>query len=84
VYKTLFHPRSIKFLKTIDKKTLTGLTAKLKELNTDPRSNKLDIKRLTNRQSYRMRYRDIRVIYEIDDAKKVIYVEDVGFRGEIY
>ena len=34
--------------------------------------------------SYRMRVGDIRIVYSIDEAAKTVFVEVIGFRGDVY
>lgn len=41
-------------------------------------------RKLTGREGWRIRIRDYRIIYEIDDAGKVVTVLDIGHRRDIY
>jgi mRNA interferase RelE/StbE len=34
--------------------------------------------------SYRMRVGDICIVYSIDEAEKTVFVEVIGFRGDVY
>lgn len=43
-----------------------------------------DIKRLKGSSDYRLRVGDIRVVYAIDHAEKVIYIKAIDNRGGIY
>jgi len=81
--KLLFHPRTHKFLRKLNKKEAIELFQKIEELSKDPFSNQLDIKKLTTtKRTYRMRIGQKRVVYEIMD--NVIYIQDIDFRGNIY
>lgn len=51
-------------------------------LGSDPRPN--GCRKLTGREGWRLRVGPYRVIYEIDDAVRVITVLDVGHRRDIY
>lgn len=84
-FSLLYHPRSLKFLKKISKKEAANLIEKLEILAKNPKTENLDIKKLaTTNKSFRLRVGKIRIIYEIDQNKKIIYVQDVDFRGNIY
>ena len=50
----------------------------------DPRDPKLDVKKLAGRDGFRLRIGDWRVLYDIDDAVRVIAIEDVVQRGKAY
>lgn len=41
-------------------------------------------RKLTDREGWRLRVGPYRVIYEIDDANRIVTVLDVGHRGDIY
>jgi len=85
MYKLLYRPECIKFLKKIPKKDGFAIIQKLELLSKKPftRSN-LDIKKLAAKQSYRLRYRSIRVIFELDPKSQTIYINEINFRGSIY
>ena len=34
--------------------------------------------------SFRLRVGNIRIIYSIDDTIKIVYIEVIGFRGDVY
>jgi len=34
--------------------------------------------------SFRLRMGNIRIIYSVDESKKVVYIEVIGFRGDVY
>jgi mRNA interferase RelE/StbE len=44
----------------------------------------LDVKRLAGRSGYGLRVENWRALYEVDDAIRVIAVEDVVQRGRAY
>ena len=41
-------------------------------------------KKLTGREGWRIRVGDYRIIYEIDDARSVVTVLDIGHRRDVY
>ena len=77
-------PRDVeKELKKIAKPDIIGVLEKLEQLATGSAS--LDIKKLAGfRNLYRLRYRDYRIIYEIQEAKLIIHVVLFGHRREVY
>lgn len=40
--------------------------------------------KLTGRPGWRIRVGDVRVIYEIDDEKRIVTILDIGHRRDIY
>ena len=34
--------------------------------------------------SYRLRIGNIRIIYSVDNTLKIVYIEVIGFRGDVY
>ena len=89
VFELLYHPRALKFLKKIPKKDAVNILEKLEKLATNPNPStvvtNLDIKRLaTTQKSFRLRVGKIRVVYEIEEQSKIIYIQDIDFRGNIY
>lgn len=85
MFKLLYHPRVLKFLKKLSKKETKLILEKLEILAKDPFSGHLDIKKLeTTQRSYRLRIGNLRVIFEVDSQKKVIFIHEIGFRGSIY
>lgn len=51
-------------------------------LQSDPRPK--NALRLTNREEYRIRHGDYRILYLIEDEVKIVQIEHVGHRGEVY
>ncbi len=54
----------------------------IEALSQDPRPP--GCKKLVNRDGWRIRVGDYRVIYEIDDPRRVVTVLHVGHRSDIY
>jgi len=83
--KVVFHPQTKKFLKKITRQDLVQVIKKIEQLQKNPFDKQLDIKKLaTKGNSYRLRIGKIRVIYEIDFKKNILYIYDIDFRGNIY
>ena len=84
-YKLFYHPRSLKFLSKIERKTFLDLVEKIDNLIIIPWKIKQEIKKLpTAKNSYRLRVGKIRVIFEINHQNKIIYILDIDYRGNIY
>ena len=58
------------------------LTTKLAALAADPRPNGRE--KLAGLEAYRIRVGDYRVLYEIDDAKRMVVVVRVRHRRDVY
>jgi mRNA interferase RelE/StbE len=50
----------------------------------DPHAVNNNVKKLTGRPGYRLRVGDWRVIYELDDGLRILAVERIAPRGEVY
>lgn len=61
------------------------LNAAFDHLATDPLHH-YNIKQLSGdlQGSYRLRVGDIRIVYSVADAVKIVFIEVVGFRGDVY
>lgn len=57
---------------------------KLRALARDPFAPNANVRRLEGRAGYRLRIGDWRVLYEVEVARIVIWVIDIGPRGDIY
>lgn len=85
MYEIEFTKKATKELRIIDKQITVSLMKKINNLSKDPYAKNLYIKKLKNMKNlYRLRYREYRVIYEINNNKLVITVIKVGARGGVY
>jgi mRNA interferase RelE/StbE len=83
--KILYHPKAIKFLSKLPKKTSLRVLEKIEALKKSPYSGNLDIKKLVGtKQFYRLRIANIRAIFKIDISTKTIFIRDIDYRGNIY
>ena len=79
-YRFSFHKRGRVFLasKSADQKARI-----LESIHKLPHTG--DVKKLSNsKNTYRLRVGDIRVVFTVDSENKVVYVEDIGNRGDVY
>ena len=86
MYKVLYHPTVFKFFHKISKKDLQNIISKIEKVSQNPsETGNLDIKKLINtNSSYRLRYRNFRIVYQLDRTKKIVYIREIDFRGNIY
>ncbi|PYU16398.1 MAG: type II toxin-antitoxin system mRNA interferase toxin, RelE/StbE family [Acidobacteria bacterium] len=81
-YSLFILPRAKKQLSDLPIQQLTIADTKIEGLRKDPRP--VGCKKLAERQGWRIRFGDYRILYKIDDANKTVTVTDVGHRREIY
>ncbi len=73
-----------KKLKRLDKPTLLRIVNKINDLGHNPDDTSLNIKRLVGETGYRLRVGDWRIIFEREDVLKIISVEKLKPRGDVY
>ena len=85
IYKLILNKKVIKFIQKRDLKNKNNIDSKLRILKSNPYPNsKLDIKKLSNSDFYRLRINNFRFIYEIIDDELIILMVDGDNRGGIY
>lgn len=78
-YKITFEKAATKFLKKQNAKLQESILTAISNL-----PNGTDIKKLKGYNLYRMRVGDVRVIYSIDNEVKIINIENINNRGDVY
>jgi mRNA interferase RelE/StbE len=71
-------------LKTLPRSDRLRIVDAIDELALDPHSTGLDIKSLAGSDLYRMRVGTWRIIYARDDSLRIISIEKIGARGDVY
>jgi len=84
VYRTLFSRDAIKALRRMPRNTAELIRAKIDGLARDPHAPNNNVRKLTGRPGWRLRVGDWRVIYDLDDALRVLAVERIAPRGGAY
>ncbi len=85
MYQLLYHPSCQKQLKKLSLSERKRLFKKINQLAERPFAGNLDVKKLVNtKRSYRLRVGDLRLIFELDNSNKRLYVWEIGWRGQIY
>ena len=83
MYKIYFTNKAEKELGKLARIDIDRILEKLPHLSE--KSPNLDIKKLINQNNfYRLRIGKTRIIFEIDDNRKEIWIRKVGYRGGIY
>ncbi len=86
MYKLDYHKRVVKFIKRRVPREKDRILERLEKLKRDPypTNENLDIKKIQGKKGYRLRVGDYRFLYDIEDNKLIIYMEDADNRGDIY
>jgi mRNA interferase RelE/StbE len=81
-YSLSILPRAQKELAQIPSRDYTRLVKAINDLGDDHRP--AGCRKLTDREGWRIRVGDFRVIYEIDDDRRSITILHVGNRRDVY
>lgn len=60
------------------------IAGSIQMLGLDPDDERLDVKKMQGHSGYRLRVGQWRVIFERDDMVKIISIEKIGARGDVY
>ena len=82
IYQVEISRDAAKFLKKLDKKSLYRIQGVIELLSQNPRPPKS--KKLTNKNYWRVRVGDYRIIYEIHDKNLIIIVIKIANRRDAY
>lgn len=84
MYRLNFHPRTEKQLQKLTSSIQRKVVAQIEKLSVNP-FGKFDVRKLAQtKQSYRLRIGELRVIYQLDQKSKIMYVQEIDFRGQVY
>jgi mRNA interferase RelE/StbE len=85
MYEIELSKKAAKFYQKADAAIVRRLNAAFDRLTEEPLHHH-SIKPLVGelQGSYRMRVGDIRIVYSIDESAKTVFVEVIGFRGDVY
>lgn len=84
MYRIVFAKPAEKALKKLPQPVARLIREKLLLLAEDPDSPQNNVTKMQNREGYRLRVGDWRVIYDLIDDELVVLVLKVGPRGSIY
>ena len=83
-FKVLIRRQARKKLQSLDRKERLRLVEKINELGRNPDDPALDTKRLSGVPMHRLRVGDWRIIYDRQDAVRIIAIEKIKPRGDAY
>ncbi len=83
-YKIIMKKQAEKKLKDLRKAERERIADKLYMLGLNPDDSRLDVKKLTGEPYYRLRVGSWRVIYDRQDKIKIISIEKIKPRGDVY
>ena len=84
MYQLIIKKIAKKKLQSLDTRTKLRITEQIVLLGKDPDNSCLDIKKMQGTSQYRLRVGQWRVIFDRDDNIKIISVEKIGARGDVY
>ena len=84
MYKIVFTKQAIRSMKKMPRNLQELMREKLDQIAGDPFASHHNVTKLQNREGYRLRVGDWRVIYDLQNEKLVIMVLKVATRGEVY
>jgi mRNA interferase RelE/StbE len=83
-YPIAFTKQAVKTLRKIPTSTNEAIREKLEQIAESPFKTQSNVTKLQNREGYRLRVGDWRIIYEIQQDKILIVVLKIGLRKEVY
>jgi len=84
-YKVIVHKKAVKYLRKLSDKKKELIKGSLKELEKG-NFERLNVKKMYGEWKGYRRFRigNIRIIFWFEEREKVIYVDYIGARGDIY
>jgi len=83
-YTLFIRQQARKKLQSLSRPERFRLAEKIEQLGVNPDSTELDIKKLEGETYYRLRVGNWRVIFDRQDAVRVIAIEKIKPRGDAY
>lgn len=85
MYKLAYHHKAVKLLEKLSIKEKQLISQQLELLQQNPFAKTLDIKKLAATiRTHRLRVKNIRIIFEPDTKRKIIFIHNTDFRGSVY
>jgi mRNA interferase RelE/StbE len=84
MYEIIIQRQAKKKLLALSMQIRTKIAGQIQMLGFDPDDPRLDIKKMKGAPGFRLRIGQWRVIFERDDQVKIISIEKIGARGDIY
>ena len=81
-YKIYFKKSVLKDLQSIPKKDIKKILKVIESLSNDPRPS--GCRKLSGQERYRLRQRQYRIIYSIQDDEISVWIVKIGHRKDVY
>lgn len=81
LYELRFDKKALNFINKLDKKTKQRIWSKLQECKIDPFRF---LKPLVQINGFKLRVGDYRIIIDVQEKIKILYIEKIGHRKNIY
>jgi mRNA interferase RelE/StbE len=81
-YKILIKRSAVRELAEIPRKNLEKIVRRVRDLEQDPRP--FGCRKLSGKDKYRLRQGDHRIVYAVDDSRRIVEVYKIGNRREVY
>ena len=82
MYNVKIIPRAQKDIDKLRGKLFNDIKDKINRLKDNPRPPGCE--KLTDEEGYRVRVRDYRILYRINDKSKIVFIHRVRHREEVY
>ena len=79
-YRVILARSSRKVLRSLAEDDYSAIVSRLRSLAEQPRPS--DVRKLSGIDLWRVRVRDFRLVYSVDDRERVVYVERIARRRE--
>lgn len=84
MYRIIYKRRATKAMRKLPAGDVKNIMEKMEILAKDPYAAENNIKKLRNRDGFRLRVGNYRVIYNLEDEVLIIEVLEIGHRKEVY
>jgi mRNA interferase RelE/StbE len=82
MYRIIIEHRAAKEIESLPDEIIQRITDTIRSLKLNPRPH--GVKKLLGDEGWRIRIRDYRILYTIDDEQKLISIYRVKHRREVY
>ena len=83
-YTIIIRQQARKKLQSLAKPDRLRIADKINQLGHNPDAPELDVKKLEGEPGWRMRVGGWRVIFDRQDELKILAIEKIGSRGDVY
>ena len=85
MFKILLNKKAIKYYEGLNVDYTKRINKAIEKISNDPFCGS-HVKKLVGKLEGKYRYKigDLRIIYSVDENKKIVFIEAIGPRGNIY